>query len=127
MIGPRKRVIVKWTPAAVASLRKLPPKVRRGLLEKADELQSCPDPERVHKALVGPLAGHYRIVYSRYRAVYKVERDELSSGDVLETITVIFVIAGIRKEHSKDDVYNLAKRLFQFGVVKIEPDTSDDE
>ena len=63
------RIRIQWTDTAKKCLEKLPRKVRRGLLEKADALRECDDPRNVHKPLRGPLRGLYRITYARYRAV----------------------------------------------------------
>jgi mRNA-degrading endonuclease RelE of RelBE toxin-antitoxin system len=99
---------MQWTETAKNALRKLPPKVRRGILNKADELLDG-DPRERAKPLKGP--GYYRIVYSRYRAVFSVEEERIASGDVLLHIKVLFVIAGIRKEHDKKDVYKVAEKI----------------
>lgn len=115
-----KRTRIVWTETAVRCLEKLPRKVRAGLIAKADELEGCDNPDAVHKPLVGPLAGHHRITYGRYRAIYKVVREELANGDVLYTATVYFIAAGIRKEHSKDDVYRLAEKLVGMGIIDPE-------
>jgi len=113
----QQRIRVVWTATAVQCLGELPKKVRAGLLAKADELAACWDPRAVHKPLVGPLAGLYRITYARYRAIYKVTEDEIANGDVIVTITVCFIAAGIRKEHSKDDVYKVVEKIVRLGIV----------
>ncbi len=107
------RVTIKWTDVAKQSLKSLPYKVRKGLLTKADELMEGGDPRERHKPLKGPLLGYYRIVYSRYRAIFKVEEDSLASGDKLLYVTVIFVAAGIRKEFDKKDIYRVARKLVE--------------
>jgi mRNA interferase RelE/StbE len=58
---------------------------------------------------VGELAGYrsLRAVGQRYRIIYKVEEAE---------ITVYVVAAGLRKEGSKSDVYNLAKKLLKLAL-----------
>lgn len=121
MSSEQRRIRVVWTESAVDCLRKLPRKVRAGLLAKADELTACTDPRTAHKPLVGPLAGFYRITYARYRAIYKVTEEQTAKGDVYMTITVCFVAAGIRKEHSKDDVYKVVEKIVKLGIV--DPDT----
>lgn len=107
------RVSIKWTDTAKESLRALPKKVRKGLLDKADELLDCGDPRKCYKPLTGPLQGHYRIVYSRYRAVFSVEEESLATGDKLLHLTVIFIAAGIRKAYDKNDIYRVAKKLVE--------------
>ena len=48
------RVTIKWTDTAKKALGRLPPKVRKSLIEKFDELQDG-DPRQIHKPLTGPL------------------------------------------------------------------------
>lgn len=119
-----ERVTVQWTQTARDGLAKLPPKVRRGLLNKANELRDADDPSAVHKPLTGPLHGYNRITYSRYRAVYSVEKETLASGDILHHIIIRFVACGIRKEGGKRDVYRLAKKLLEMGLLDA-PDVND--
>ena len=115
------RVSIQWTETAKEHLKKLPPKVRKGLLEKADELLKR-DPRKRFKPLTGPLRGYFRMPYSRYRAVYLVQEEVLSSGDVLLHLKVIFVVAGIRKKRDKQDVYRVAEK-----IVRLVLDDDDDE
>jgi len=116
----QQRIRVVWTATAVECLKKLPKKVRAGLLAKADELAASSDPRAAHKPLVGPLAGLYRITYARYRAIYKVTEEQTANGDMFLTITVCFIAAGIRKEHSKDDVYKVVEKIVRLGIVDPE-------
>jgi mRNA-degrading endonuclease RelE of RelBE toxin-antitoxin system len=116
---PKRRVRIEWTTTAKECLKKLPPKVQRGLIDKADELvESCSDPRKVHKPLTGPLATFYRITYARYRAVYGVREDELASGDFLITLTVTFIACGKRDEYSKDDIYKVARKAVELGLIQ---------
>ena len=108
-------------------LKKLPLKVRRGLLTKADRLYECSDPKRVHKPLVGPLAGYYRITYARYRAIYRVQEETIANGDVLINITITFVVAGKRQERSRDDVYKVAQKIVAFGLTDASEFEEPDE
>jgi mRNA interferase RelE/StbE len=112
------RITIQWTEIAKGALAKLPPKVRRGLLEKASELRGVEDPAAVNKPLVGLLAGYHRICYSRYRAIYTVERVKLADKTFEVQIKVLFVAAGVRKEGDKNDVYRLAQRLVKLGIIR---------
>lgn len=112
-----ERVTIQWTQTARDGLAKLPQKVRRGLLDKVNELRNAEDPSAVHKPLTGPLQGYHRITYSRYRAVYSVEKETLASGDILHHFKIRFVAVGIRKESDKKDVYRLAKKLLELGLI----------
>ena len=114
------KVNVKWTKTAKESLKGLPPKVRNGLLKKADELTNGTDPRERCKPLTGPLQGYYRIVYSRYRAIFTVQEEELASGDKLLHLTVIFVVAGIRKELDKNDIYRVARKLVEYVLPELD-------
>lgn len=116
------KVTLRWTTTAKESLKGLPQKVRKGLLEKADELTNGTDPREWCKPLTGPLQGYYRIVYSRYRAIFSVKEEVLASGETLLHLSVIFIVAGIRKELDKNDVYRVARKL----VEHVLPDLSDD-
>lgn len=93
--------------------------MQAGLLAKARELEACEEPRSAHKPLQGALQGFNRITYARYRAVYKVEEEQLASGDVLETVKVCFVAAGKREERSKADVYRLAEKIVKYGFVDL--------
>lgn len=119
------RVVIQWTSCAKRCLAQLPHKVRKGLLEKADRLAECGDPRKVFKALQGPLKGYYRLTYSRYRAVYSVDEEELADGTVLICFRVRFVVAGIRKEGDKNDVYNFALRMLNLGVIDDSPEDKE--
>ena len=112
------RVTIQWTDTARAGLAELPKKVRRGLLDKVSELRNVTDPKRTHKPLVGPLQGYFRICYSRWRAIYSVEDEALANGDILHHIRIKFVAAGIRKEGDKRDIYRLAQKLLELGIIE---------
>lgn len=126
MTDPTTRVRVAWTQEAIACMKKLPPKVRRGLFDKVGQLANCDDPEQVHKPLTGTLAGYFRVPYARYRAVYRVEREDLPNGDALLTVTVVVIAAGKREERSRQDIYRVAQKLVNLGIVDIKPEQSED-
>jgi len=114
----RPSITIQWTDTARRSLASLPQKVRRGLLEKTDELLECSDPEEASKTLIGPLQGYYRITYGRYRAIYSVTEDRNAKNDVVIRIVIQFVATGIRKEGDKDDIYRFALKLLRSGAMK---------
>ena len=68
------------------------------------------DPEKLGKALLGELSGFrsIRAVGQRYRIIYRVKGNE---------IVVVIVAVGIRRDGAKDDIYNLAKKLFRLGLL----------
>jgi mRNA interferase RelE/StbE len=123
------RVSIKWTETAKEGLKKLPPKVRRGILNKVDELYGT-DPRHAHKALVGPLQGYYSLRYSRYRAIYSADAEQIANGDLLIHVNVRFVIVGIRTERDKKDVYKIAQKLIELGLIDVhdtELDADEDD
>jgi len=111
-----RRVQVQWTETAAAMLGTLPLKVRRGILDKADQLLGS-DPRKAHKALVGEVSGYYSLKYSHYRALYSVDETPQSDGSTILVVTVTFVAAGNRKDGDKRDIYELASRLVKHGIV----------
>lgn len=115
----KRRIIIQWTETAKNQLAALPKKVRRGLLDKAGDLRKCSDPTLAHKPLVGPLSGYYRITYARYRAIYTVKEEVLASGDILVYVRVRFVAAGQRKERDKKDIYKIAKKMINSGLIEV--------
>ena len=64
------------------------------------------DPDKQGKALWDELAGYrtVRAVGQRYRIIYKIEDDR---------VLVYVVFLGRRKQGSKHDVYELARKLFR--------------
>lgn len=68
------------------------------------------EPEKQGKALLGELSGlrSIRAVGQRYRIIYQIRGDE---------IVVMIVAVGIRRDGSRDDIYNLAKKLFRLGLL----------
>lgn len=90
-------------------------------------MYECTDIKSSYKPLTGPLSGYYRLAFSRYRAVFAVEEDELANGDVLVNIKIIFIVAGKREAYSRDDVYKVARKLVENGVIDLEPLEENDE
>ena len=68
------------------------------------------DPEKQGKALLGELAGFrsIRAVGQRYRIIYQMKGND---------IIVVIVAVGIRRDGAKDDIYNLAKKLFRLRLL----------
>ena len=68
------------------------------------------DPEKQGKALLGELSGFrsIRAVGQRYRIIYQIRGDD---------IVVVIVAVGIRRDGAKDDIYNLAKKLFRLRLL----------
>jgi mRNA interferase RelE/StbE len=84
-------------------------RVRAKLIERIDGLAE--DPELQGKALTDELRGYrsLRAVGQRYRVIYRVERAK---------VTVVIVAAGIRKAGSREDIYELARKLLRLGLLR---------
>jgi mRNA interferase RelE/StbE len=116
----KRRVAIRWTATAREGLKRLPKKVARGLWEKVGQLRDC-DPREPGKPLTGPLQGFYRLAYSRYRAVYSVQVEK-APGETAVFFTVHCVVVGLRREGDRKDVYRLAQRLVDLGIIEANPD-----
>jgi mRNA interferase RelE/StbE len=96
-------------------------RTRTTIIKRAYGLQE--EPEKQGKPLTDDLKGYYsvRAAGQRYRVVYRIKVTELkppqpptkgkredSSPTVDRVVTV--VVVGIRKEGSKSDVYNVARK-----------------
>lgn len=106
-----RTIEIKWTDTAIEALRALPRQAGRGLYRKVGALREAEDPRSVGKPLTGPLQGYYRLVHSRYRAVYGVEETTDAGGAPMLRITVLVLIVGKREAGSRRDIYELAKKL----------------
>lgn len=124
MVERKRKVRIQWTTTAKETLKRLPRKVQAGLIEKAEELGNVSNPRDAHKPLVGPLGGFYRITYGRYRAVYGVREENLPGGDVLTTVTVTFIACGKREEYNRDDVYRVAQKAVELGLIRADESES---
>jgi mRNA interferase RelE/StbE len=84
-------------------------RIREKIITAIDRLTE--EPEKQGKAMIGELAGFrsIRAVGQRYRVIYGIKEQE---------IMVMVVAVGIRRDGTKTDVYNLAKKLFRLGLLK---------
>ncbi len=104
---------MKWqillTPTALKLLSDISDKrIREKIGTVIDRLTD--DPEKQGKALLGDLAGFrsIRAVGQRYRIIYQIKGNN---------IVVVIVAVGIRRDGAKDDIYNLAKKLFRLRLL----------
>ncbi len=69
------------------------------------------EPEKQGKPLLWELAGYRSLhaVGQRYRIVYRVERDR---------VRVLVIAVGLRRDGSRRDVYELARKLIRLGLVE---------
>jgi mRNA interferase RelE/StbE len=82
-------------------------KNQRSILDRIQKLSD--EPEKQGKKLVKDLAG-FRSVHAagRYRIIYKIEK---------RTVIIYVLAAGIRKEGDKKDIYKIAKKLLDAGLM----------
>jgi mRNA interferase RelE/StbE len=104
---------VKWqillTPTALKLLSDISDRrIREKIGAVIDRLVE--DPEKQGKALLGELSEFrsIRAAGQRYRIIYQIR-----GGDIV----VVIVVVGICRDGAKDDIYNLAKKLFRLGLL----------
>lgn len=100
---------VVLTGSALELLRAIPDARERALMAYAiDSLSS--NPIARGKPLLGELAGHrsLRAVGQRYRIIYRVEDN---------TVVVLVLALGRRREGDRGDVYALARRLLRLHLL----------
>ena len=67
------------------------------------------EPEKQGKKLVKDLSGFLSVhAAGRYRVIYKIDK---------RTVIVYVLTAGIRKEGDKKDIYKIAKKLLDAGLM----------
>lgn len=57
------------------------------------------------------------MTHGRYRVLFHVEEEQLASGDVSVRVRMLVVLVGIRREKDKKDVYQLAQKLVELGII----------
>jgi len=100
---------IEITPTALEALETIADRRTRGaIVRRIDTLAE--EPEKQGKPLRGWLAGFLsvRAAGQRYRIVYRVENGKRR---------VLVYLVGIRREGSRKDIYALAERLIQRGLV----------
>lgn len=104
---------MKWqiflTPTAMQLLADISDRrIREKIATVIDRLRE--DPDKQGKALLGELSGlrSIRAVGQRYRIIYQIRGNE---------IVVVIVAVGIRRDGARDDIYNLARKLFKLGLI----------
>lgn len=95
---------IQLIPLAIKLLGKIKDQREQTLLTKKIE-QLKQEPEKQGKPLSGKLKGYrsVRAVGQRYRIVYRVDKEQ---------IIVIIIGVGIRKDGSKEDIYNYLEKVF---------------
>lgn len=89
-------------------------RVQEKIKEAIDDLAQ--DPEKRGKPLIGDLTGYrcIRAVGQRHRIIYSVGRNR---------VLVLVIALGLRKEGSKKDIYELAKKLIKQKLVEVKKDS----
>lgn len=85
-------------------------RVRQKIQKRIDALAD--EPEKQGKPLVEELEGYrsLRAVGQRYRVVYAVERERV----------IVYVMAvGLRRQGSRSDIYQLAKKMLRLGLLEV--------
>jgi mRNA interferase RelE/StbE len=96
------------TDTCLVLIEKIPDKkIRRTILKRIEGLSEGPDKQG--KMLVKDLSG-FRSIYAagRYRIIYKVDK---------QTVIIYILAAGIRKQGDKKDIYKIAKKLLNAGLL----------
>ena len=95
---------IQLIPLAIKLLGKIKDQREQTLLTKKIE-QLKQEPEKQGKPLSGKLKGYrsVRAVGQRYRIIYRIDKEQ---------IIVIIIGVGIRKEGSKEDIYNYLEKVF---------------
>ena len=96
------------TDTCLALIEKIPDKkIRRTILNRIEELSD--EPDKQGKMLVKDLSG-FRSIHAagRYRIIYKVDK---------QTVIIYILAAGIRKQGDKKNIYKIAKKLLDAGLL----------
>jgi hypothetical protein len=57
------------------------------------------------------------MTHGRYRVLFSVDEEELANGDLWIRVKVTVFAVGIRKERDKRDVYQVAQKLVEMGII----------
>jgi mRNA interferase RelE/StbE len=96
------------TETCLALIKKISDKnIQRRILKRIEGLLE--EPDKQGKMLLKDLSG-FRSIHAagRYRIIYKVDK---------QTVIVYILTAGIRKQGDKKDIYQIAKKLLDAGLL----------
>jgi mRNA interferase RelE/StbE len=97
------------TDTCLALIKKISDKnIQRRILKRIEGLSE--EPDKQGKMLLKDLSG-FRSIHAagRYRIIYKVDK---------QTVIVYILAAGIRKQGDKKDIYKIAKKLLDAGLLE---------
>jgi mRNA interferase RelE/StbE len=87
-------------------------KIQRTILNRIEGLSN--DPDKQGKKLVKDLSGFHSVhAAGRYRIIYQIDK---------QAVIIYVLAAGIRKEGDKKDIYKIAKKLLNAGLMDLEKD-----
>jgi mRNA interferase RelE/StbE len=70
------------------------------------------EPDKQGKKLVKDLSGFRSVLaVGRYRIIYKIDK---------QTVIIYVLAAGIRKEGDKKDIYEIARKLLNAGLLDLD-------
>jgi len=102
---------IRITDTCLVLIEKIPDKkLQQTILDRIENLSH--DPGKQGKSLVKDLSG-FRSIHAagRYRIIYKIDE---------QTVLVYVLAAGIRKEGDKKDIYRIAKKLLDAGLLDLD-------
>ena len=96
------------TDTCLRLIEKIPDKkIQRSILDRIQKLSD--EPEKQGKKLVKDLSGFLSVhAAGSYRIIYKIQK---------RTVIIYVLAAGIRKEGDKKDIYKIAKKLLDAGLM----------
>ena len=103
---------IELTDAAIRMLRRIGKKYGKDTYETLRDLikELEFNPDQKGQALRKPLHGLFSLHYSRFRVLYSIDNNELR---------VIIVAAGHHASGSRNDIYDLVKRLIENGDIVL--------
>jgi mRNA interferase RelE/StbE len=99
------------TDTCLGLIGKIPDKkIQRTILNRIQKLSH--EPDKQGKKLVQDLSG-FRSVHAagRYRIIYKIDK---------QTVIIYVLAAGIRKAGDKKDIYKIAQKLLNAGLLDLD-------
>ena len=102
---------IRITDTCLGLIGRIPDKtIQREILNRIEKLSR--EPDKQGKSLVKDLSG-FRSVHAagRYRIIYKIDKQRV----------IIYVLAaGIRREGDKKDIYKIARKLLDAGLLDLD-------
>jgi mRNA interferase RelE/StbE len=85
-------------------------KIQRTILDRIQKLSD--EPDKQGKKLVKDLSGFHSVhAAGKYRIIYKIDK---------QMVFIYVLAAGIRKEGDKKDIYEIARKLLNAGLLDLD-------